>query len=632
MKNRSEQKGSGAMRNLKRCLVLVLTLCAWGINARGEDKMPALGDRWPKTLRFEEGYDYTYQEGVLFRDTTLYDYPADKKTQVYEIPEGTTAIDDDAFYSADPAYLTQVHIPASCTEIPAAVFASYGLSGVEHYRVAEENPALKSLGGVLYSKDGSTLVAYPCGSESASFTIPEGVTAIGEMAFAGSRVKEVNFPRSLKSIGEYAFYGCEWLETISFQEGLERIGDSAFEACDRLFCVQFPHSLKSVGISAFGQCDSFRQAHFVEGLEELNYCALWGSPVRSLVLPDSLTFIDEPVAGWDGEGEAPTVYIKEGSYADFYAREHLEDWKIVYVDGQSSVTAIPFEEGHTYTRKDGVLFRDTTLYVYSSEGETEIYRIPEGTTGVDANAFIDAKPCLKELHIPSTCTDISENVFRRWGLSKLERYEVAEDNPAFRSVDGVLYSKDGLRLIAYPRGATRTSFHVPEGVRSIGEIAFLRCGLESITCPSSLETIEEQAFAECRQLGEIELSEGLTYIGPRAFQACSALSRIRCPGTLKSIGDEAFLKCGALAEVSLSEGLEELGHFAFWGSPVRSLELPESLRFIDDTIAGWDYEEGEPTVYVKTGSYAEAYAREYLWNWRIVCEDGQKREIDKGAG
>lgn len=207
----------------------------------------------------------------------------------------------------------------------------------------------------------------------------------------------------------------------------------------------------------------------------------------------------------------------------------------------------------------------------------------------------------------------------------------AEDS-SWRNVKDVRYSQDGSTLVSFPHGLAIESFTVPEGVKAIGKTAFIRCRLESVECPSSLEVIEDRAFAECRQLMEIHLAEGLTRIGAQAFELCGALSQVRCPGTLKAIGAEAFFRCGALKEVYLSEGLEELGNYAFSEAPVHSLVLPESLSFIDETIVGWDYEEGEPTVYVKAGSYAEAYARDYLWNWRIVCLEAQKQERDKGAG
>lgn len=185
-----------------------------------------------------------------------------------------------------------------------------------------------------YLQDGSTLVSFPHDLAIKSFTVPEGVTAIGESAFAGCLLKEVNLPASLKHIGMYAFYGCERLEKVLLPERLECIDAGAFEACSRLTGVQFPHSLKFIGASAFGQCDSLREVHFVEGLEELDYCALWGTPVHSLVLPESLSFIDETIVGWDYEEGEPTVYVKAGSYAEAYARDYLWNWRIVCLEAQ----------------------------------------------------------------------------------------------------------------------------------------------------------------------------------------------------------------------------------------------------------------------------------------------------------
>lgn len=99
-------------------------------------------------------------------------------------------------------------------------YAHQGDAALGDLSGAEEDSSWRNVKDVRYSQDGSTLVSFPHDLAIESFTVPEGVTAIGESAFAGSLLKEVNLPASLKHIGMYAFYGCEQLEKIPLPEGL----------------------------------------------------------------------------------------------------------------------------------------------------------------------------------------------------------------------------------------------------------------------------------------------------------------------------------------------------------------------------------------------------------------------------
>ena len=79
----------------------------------------------------------------------------------------------------------------------------------------------------------------------------EGLTEIGQYAFAATAVSHLEIPSSVKTIGEIAFVGCEKLESVVLNEGLEHIGVKAFAGC-ALTSVTLPKSLKSIGADAFG--------------------------------------------------------------------------------------------------------------------------------------------------------------------------------------------------------------------------------------------------------------------------------------------------------------------------------------------------------------------------------------------
>ena len=86
---------------------------------------------------------------------------------------------------------------------------------------------------------------------------------------------------------------------------------------------------------------------------------------------------------------------------------------------------------------------------------------------------------------------------------------VAEGNPNYASVDGVLFDKNKKDLIAYPAGSDRTSYAVPSSVTSIYDHAFYGCtSLESITIPEGVTSIGGDAFSGCTSLASVTIPEG----------------------------------------------------------------------------------------------------------------------------
>ncbi len=93
-------------------------------------------------------------------------------------------------------------------------------------------------------------------AETTEYTIPDGVTTIGEYEFeSNEELKKIVIPASVTVIKEGAFYGCD-LETVVLSEGLLEIQNSAFGACDCLKSVVIPDSVQSIGERAFSFCTS----------------------------------------------------------------------------------------------------------------------------------------------------------------------------------------------------------------------------------------------------------------------------------------------------------------------------------------------------------------------------------------
>ena len=96
-----------------------------------------------------------------------------------------------------------------------------------------------------------------------------------------------------------------------------------------------------------------------------------------------------------------------------------------------------------------------------------------------------------------------------------------------------------------------TKVDIPDGVTSIGDRAFYECdSLKEIKIPNSVTSIGEAAFYRCEQLIRINIPDSVTIIGDGAFYECDSLKEIKIPDSVTSIGDYAFYFCICLIEVT----------------------------------------------------------------------------------
>ena len=110
-----------------------------------------------------------------------------------------------------------------------------------------------------------------------------------------------------------------------------------------------------------------------------------------------------------------------------------------------------------------------------------LYFPEEGCSGIARGALSGLGSAVEEIEIPANITNIQLGAFV--GLSNLGWIEADAANPAYVTVDGVLYTADGTVLLAFPAAWTGT-FQVPESVKSFAESAFDGTNLECIDARS----------------------------------------------------------------------------------------------------------------------------------------------------
>jgi hypothetical protein len=198
-----------------------------------------------------------------------------------------------------------------------------------------------------------------------------------------------------------------------------------------------------------------------------------------------------------------------------------------------------------------------------------------------AYAFSECS-ALTSVDIPHSVTKIGRSCFAK--CTNLTTFAVDEGNPAYCSVDGILFNKEKTVLATYPMGKSATSYSIPHSVTSIGDDAFYGCTvLTSVTIPNSLTGIGSGAFSGCTGLTSVTIPNSVTSVGGYAFRTCTGLTSVRIPDSVTSMGDGAFINCTGLTSATISHSLTSIGKYAFaLCTGLTSIIIPNSVTSIGD--------------------------------------------------
>ena len=398
------------------------------------------------------------------------------------------------------------------------------------------------------------------------------------------------------------------LKSVTIEDGIPLINNSAFKNCTALTKIEIPSSVTSLGFSAFEGCTSLSEVIFDEGLKSIGRYAFLNTALTSVVLPASVTVIEEDSLGYTGEWgdtdqvEGFTIY----GYTNTGAEEYARKWHFNFVDlggNYDNSGRCGDSLGWKFTAATG------TLLIYGPPGSSGGYmndydedEIPwavhkpfiknvvmECGMDIASYAFQDCTN-LTTVTMPDTVEDIRSCAFKN--TPKLTSVKLSA-NLDFISTNA--FSHSGLTAIELPESLTGigthafeftplTSIEIPDSVE-LSQGAFYYCAdLASVKLPADLEEINPLLFQGCTSLKTIDLPENLIIIGRQAFSH-SGLTSIDIPDSVVAIGDNAFYECLSLEYVKLPTSLEEVGWRCFQDcDKLSTIVMPEG---IDTNFGQW---------------------------------------------
>ncbi len=492
--------------------------------------------------------------------------------------------------------LTDFTLGASVEELGTGIFV--GCSSLSSIAIDRGNHDFVCVGGAIYNSKMTVLYELLPGYEGNTFTVPDSVTTIKEYAFYGcNSLESVSVGANVTAIPAFCFANCINLQTVSIPYSCTRIEMDAFLGDVNLSYLAIPPSVYMIDDTAFDGCYRLTisakegtagetAAKKLESISEADASEYQDtSDDRKTVdnIPDSDASGND-VSGNNGmgdmvsgnerpEGEAhPGEGNGQGDAPEGNGTTPAPDQNAADSPADESTSSDPTRSPLGNGRVNGshaVVFVDNTKLRVRDGNDTDYLPATDGTSSEAGHT--DAISAA-ESNDGSTMSNIYE-------LMK-EANEKGDVLPKFTVVDGQIVADQ-----AFYHSQEESEPVIPEGINEIGEFAYARSNLTSAMIPEGVTRIDYAAFYHCDQLTEVSFPSTVEYIGPYAFDRTGYLTEWMKTGEEFLIVGDGFLLAygGGYSGIHIPEGVKHIGPYAFAGHQgITNVTLPESLLTIEE--------------------------------------------------
>lgn len=514
-------------------------------------------------------------EGVRKISTDAFYYRRDKIVSVV-IPEGVATINDNAFYNCEK--LESIVLPQSIREIKYGVF--YGCKSLQ------------------------------------SIQIPEQLTCISDRAFSDcTALTHVDIPDSVREIGDSAFSYCRNLVSVRLPQTLERIGNSAFWYCAALKEINIPDSC-TIGDNAFSECNAMLDEDGFLILRNRVFTHRQKEKKDVLVIPDSVEHIEDGVfAGWEANkhlqmnlrcptwgtygqakvyGFARSLIGQHGATVSFRDDTGNVVAKVVLATKEESepkqngaiLSIRQKDHAFDFANYDAnwanlskapnkiLVALARIQYPYAlSEEMREVYETFLSKQSLDA-----CKLLIDEDNDQMLTILAEKGLISKTAMPKLVDYANQQGKTALTALlltqQHTAPQKPATPKTAKPKSKEKPMWKKPKaGTHLVGRYI----GTETqVVFPLEVDGVAIEGIANTageapenyKNLISVEIPEGYTSIGNKAFFGCEKLESVKLPESLVSIGTQAFAGCTSLKELYIPENVRFGGNEIFADSKV----------------------------------------------------------------
>ena len=498
---------------------------------------------------------------------------------------------------------------------------------------------------------------YGC-SKLTSVTIPSNLTAIESNAFYGcTKLPRVTLPQKLTAIGDQAFYGCTSLATVSMSQALATIGSEAFRGCASLTSIILPEGLATIGSSAFYGTSSLQSVTIPSTLTSLGTDAFSNSGLQTLTYADGCTTAFRTYATGLTTVTIPatvTAIADRAFYNCSLLSSAIIPWSVRTIGesayyGCAKITKMTIPARVTSIGVDAFANSGLSTLNYANNTKTALRTwatqltkvtlpstlksiadncfygctklssiiLPEGLETIGGNAFYNCS-ALTTLTVPQSLTAIGTGAFSYTNIQTLIYAQgcttalrtwattlttVSIPNTLYRFAPDVFKDCNSLENIhiadlemwnyifsqengnplpvahrLFLNGNLLTVLNADFGC-DVANYAFALCkGLKQVNITNSIPVIGTGAFMQCPDLEAVAIGSGTERIGTNAFQGCTQLSAVRLGNGLKVIGKNAFYGCSGLNSLFLGDNVQRIDEGAFRGCyKLPQAKLPATL-------------------------------------------------------